>query len=127
MEHAIDALIEIFTWVGIGAGLLLGLVALILRIVDGTWVPVHVLLEDGPTGRVARWFDRGGVGEAALTHEQERTLAGKDAADVFARRGRIRLTHGSPGVRAVALLAGGMLALGLIALATSWVLLFVRG
>ena len=51
-------------------------------------------------------------------------------ADIFVRRGslnRMRLTQGSPAVRAVALLAGGMLALGVVALVTSLVMLFARG
>ena len=131
MDHVIDAITEIFTWVGLGAGVLLGLVALILHLADGTWVPVRAVLEGGESGRLARWFDEdGGVNEARLTHEQDHALAGKDMADVFSRRGsrnRMRLTHGSPAVRAVALLAAGLFGLGLVALILSWVLLFARG
>ena len=39
----------------------------------------------------------------------------------------MRLTQGSPAVRAVALLALGMLGLGVVALVTSLVMLFARG
>ena len=78
-----------------------------------------------------RWFDEdGAVNEAYLSHEQEHALAGKDMADLFYRRGsygRMRLTQGSPLVRAVALLAAGLIGLGLVALILSWVLLFMRG
>ncbi len=41
MDHVIDAVIEIFSWVGLGAGVLLGVVALILYLADGTWLPVR--------------------------------------------------------------------------------------
>ena len=131
MDHAIDAVIEIFTWVGLGAGILLGLVALILKLADGTWLQTRAIVEHGETGSLVRWFDAdGGVNAAALNHEQTHALAGKEMADIFYRRGRqnrMRLTHGSPAVRAVWLLAAGLLALGVIALVTSWVLLFARG
>lgn len=131
MSEAIDALAEIFSWIGFGVGALLAGVALIMYLLDGTWVPVRGMVESSPHGRVVRWFDEdGGVGEAHLTHEQEHHLGDADMADIFVRRGsrnRMRLTQGSPAVRAVALLAGGMLALGVIALVTSLVMLFVRG
>ena len=131
MDHAIDAVIEIFSWVGIGAGILLGLVALILKLADGTWLPVKAFVEHGEAGSLVRWFDAdGGVNAARLTPEQAQALAGKEKADVFYRRGtpnRMRLTHGSPAVRSVWLLAAGLLALGVVALVLSTVLLFVRG
>src|SRR3954470_15934617 len=131
MDHALDAVIEIFTWVGIGAGILLALVALIVRLADGTWLPARAIVEHGDDSSLVRWFDEdGGVNAAHLNHEQAHELAGKEMADIFYRRGRknrMRLTHGSPAVRAIGLLAGGLLALGIVATIVSWVLLFVRG
>ena len=131
MDHVIDAITEIFTWVGLGAGVLLGVVALILRLADGTWLPVQVVLEPDDAGTIGRWFgDDGVVHQVRLTREQQEAVAGKGIADAFARRGgrnRMRLTKGSPAVRAVALLAAGLLALGLVALILSWILLFARG
>jgi hypothetical protein len=80
---------------------------------------------------MVRWFDEdGGVNEAHLSHEQERHIAGKDMADIFYRRGsrgRMRLTQRSPAVRAVSLLALGLVGLGVLSLATSLILLFARG
>ena len=131
MSHAVDALTEIFSWVGIGLGIVLALVALVMHLADGTWVLTRAVVEDSPTGRLVRWFDEtGGVGEAHLTHEQEHRLGDVDMADVYVRAGRrdrMRLTKGSPAVRAVALLGVGLLSLGVIALVISLVLLFVRG
>ena len=131
MPQAIDALAEIFSWIGFGVGAVLAGVALVMYLFDGTWVPVRAVVERGPDGRLVRWFDEdGGVGEAYLTHEQEHHIGDADMADVFVRRGsrnRMRLTRGSPAVRAVARLAVGLLALGVAALATSLVMLFMRG
>lgn len=130
-DHAIDALAEIFSWVGLGLGALLAGIALVMYLLDGTWLPTRAVVEDTEHGRLVRWFDEdGGVNEAHLTHEQERAVGERDMADIFYRRGyraRMRLTQGSPAVRAVALLAGGLVALGVISLVASLVLLFVRG
>lgn len=131
MPQAIDALAEIFSWIGFGVGALLAGIALIMYLFDGTWVPVRAVVEASEHGRLVRWFDEdGGVGEAHLTHEQEHHIGDADMADIFIRRGsrnRMRLTQGSPAVRAVALLAIGMLSLGVVALVTSLVMLFARG
>lgn len=131
MHGTIDALVEIFSWVGLGVGALLAVVALVLRLADGTWLPARAVVETVEHGRVVRWFDEdGGVNEAHLTHEQDHAIGDKEMADIFYRRGRrnrMRLTQGSPAVRAVALLATGLLALGVVALIVSLILIFVRG
>ncbi|HWL77707.1 hypothetical protein [Microbacterium sp.] len=130
MEHVLDAVLEIFAWVGIGGGLALALLAAVLRIADGTWAPVHVVIDDSSKGRVARWFDDGGVGEAVLTPHLAHELDGDDEADLYARRGsrdRVRLTRTAPGVRFTMWIALALTALGIIALVSSWALLFARG
>lgn len=131
MHETIDALVEIFSWVGLGVGALLAAAALIMRLIDGTWLPARAVVETVADGRVVRWFDDdGGVGEAYLTHEQEHAIGDKRMADIFYRRGRrnrMRLTKGSPAVRAVGLLAVGLLALGVVAMTVSLILIFVRG
>lgn len=131
MDSAIDALVEIFSWVGFAVGALVAGIALIMYLLDGTWLPARGVIDDSEHGRVVRWFDEdGGVNEAHLSHEQERELAGKDMADIFYRRGargRMRLTQGSPSVRAVAYLAGGLIGLGVLAIIVSGILLFTRG
>jgi hypothetical protein len=131
MDATIDAVAEIFSWVGFGLGAVVAGIALVMYLFDGTWLPTRGVLDDGEHGRVVRWFDEdGGVNEARLTHEQERALAGKSMADIYYRRGgrgRMRLTQGSPAVRAVAYLSLGLLGVGIVALATSMILLFTRG
>ena len=131
MDSTIDAVVEIFSWVGFGLGALVAGVALVMYLFDGTWLPTRGVLEDTEHGRVVRWFDEdGGVNQAHLSHEQERALAGKTMADIYYRRGsrgRMRLTQGSPAVRAIAYLAIGLIGLGVVALAASLILLFTRG
>ncbi|MBM3716420.1 MULTISPECIES: hypothetical protein [Microbacterium] len=131
MSNALDAVIEIFSWVGLGVGLLLALVALILFLADGTWVPARAVVEQMDGHRVVRWFDEnGGVNEAPLSPHDEAKVGSADMVDIFHRRGsvhRMRLTQKSPLVRFVALLAAGVLGLGVLAFVLSIVLLFARG
>ncbi|GAA1465346.1 hypothetical protein [Microbacterium thalassium] len=135
MDPRLDVIVEIFSWVGFGVGALLAGIALVLYVADGTWLPMRVMIEDADDadggGRVARWFtDRGAVGVAHLTHEQEHALAGQDAADVFVRSGarhRLRLTRHSRVVRGVAYLAAGFIGLGAVSVILSIVLLVARG
>ncbi|WP_431799038.1 hypothetical protein [Microbacterium kunmingense] len=131
-DTAVNAVLEIFSWVGLGVGGLVLLVGVILALADGTWEPVTAMIDDDEHGgRVARWFGSGGeVGEARLTPEQLHALEGRDSAEVFARRDdprRIRLTKGSPVVRFVAWFGVGLVGLGLTSLVISWVLLFAAG
>jgi hypothetical protein len=131
MSNAVDAVVEIFTWVGIGLGALLAGVALIAYLADGTWVRVRAVVEHMADRTVVRWFDAdGNVNEATLSPAEEHHLAGKDMADIWAREGRIgrmRLHRRSPVVRAFTTLAAVLLGVGAVSLVASLALLFVRG
>lgn len=131
MSNALDAVIEIFSWVGLGAGVLLALVALILFVADGTWLPARAVVEQLDGHRAVRWFDEhGGVNEAPLSAHDETKVGPSDMVDIFYRQGsahRMRLTQKSPLVRFVSLLAAGVLGLGVLAFVLSIVLLFARG
>lgn len=131
MSNALDAVIEIFTWVGLGGGLLLAFVAVFLLLADGTWLPTRAVVEHVDGGRVVRWFDAdGGVNEAPLSAHDDVKIGAADMADIFYRRGRVdrmRLTRSSPLVRFVSLLAAGVLTLGAVAFVVSIVVLFARG
>ncbi len=131
VSNALDALIEIFTWVGLGAGLLLALAAVVLLLSDGTWLPARAVVEQVGGGRVVRWFDEnGGVNEAPLSAHDDEKIGSADMADIFFRSGsenRMRLTQSSPVVRFVSLLAAGVSTLGVVAFIASIVVLFARG
>ena len=130
-SQVIGAVAEIFTWVGIGAGALLTGIALLMYLADGTWLPVRAVVEPVERGHVVRWIDdKDGVNEAPIPESDLARLGGGDMADIFYRRDSrnvMRLTRESPAVRAVMRFAGGLLALGVLALILSWVLLAFGG
>ncbi|NYF17582.1 hypothetical protein HDC37_002427 [Microbacterium sp. AK009] len=131
-DTAVNAVLEIFSWVGLGLGGVVLLVGVILALADGTWEPVTVMIDDDEEGgRIARWFGSDGeIGQAHLTPEQLTALEGQDSASAFARRGysgRMRLTRGWPVVRFVAWFGVGLTGLGFLSLVVSWILLFTAG
>ncbi len=131
MSNALDAVFEIFSWVGLGVGVLLAFAAVIMLLADGTWLPARAVVERVGDHRVVRWFDEhGGVNEAPLSPHDDAKIGTADMADIFYRRGRshrMRLTRAWPAVRFVALLAAGVGAMGLVAATISIILLFARG
>jgi len=130
MDVALDAILEIFSWVGLGAGALIALVAVVLWALDGSWLPAKGVVEHEDDRVMVRWFDHdGGVGAAVAAHAESERLAGESMADIWYRigsRDRFRLTKHSPAVRATAWLAAGLVVLGVVAFAASWILLFTR-
>jgi len=131
MDHAIDAMIEIFTWVGLGAFVVLALVAVGVWAADGTWLAAHAIVDRDGDEPVVRWFDADGdANSAPLSAEDAAVLGDVEAASIWYRhgwQGRMRLTRRPPGLRVLAWSAMGMLALGILSLVTGWVLYFARG
>jgi hypothetical protein len=127
--NALDAVIEIFTWVGLGTAAILGVAALIVWALDGSWLPADALVdhEDGVT--FVRWFDGDGdANNARVSGAEQQALAGLDRTPIWYRHGwrdTMRLTRRTPVLRAVITGALAMLAVGIVALVASWVLLFV--
>lgn len=117
MGSTLDILLETFTWIGLGASVLIALVALILTLADGTWLPASAVLESTPEGRIARWFsDDGGVGVAVLSAHDDARIGAHDTVELFYRRGtnRVRLTPHWPLARLAWWLAAGFFALGML-------------
>ncbi len=129
--NALDAVIEVFTWLGFGGAVALGILALVLWAADGTWLPAEALVDHEDAETFLRWYDADGdANSARVTAHDAAELAGVDRVPIWYRYGwrdRMRLTRRAPALTGVAVAAAGLLALGVIALVTSWVLLFVRG
>lgn len=130
MAHVIDVLLEVFTWIGLGGGLLLAVVAVALWAADGTWLAAEAIVDREGDETVVRWFDADGdANRAVATTAEAAVLEGLDAASIWYRhgwQGRMRLTRRAPALRALALSAGGMVALGILCLVASWIVYFAR-
>src|SRR3546814_19690177 len=88
MANAIEAIVEILSWVCLGAGAVVAGLTFIAYLVDGTWVPVRGFVEHELDGMVVRWIDEDdAVNEAPLSPAELRELGAKDPVDSFARPG----------------------------------------
>ena len=113
MDAAIDAVVEIFTWVGFGAGALLAGIALVAYLLDGTWVPARAVVEDHRArhGRAlvrrGRRRERGAaLARAAARRRRRRGWPTSSTGAAGTTACGSRSTR--PFVRAVALLAAGL-------------------
>ena len=73
MDTALDILLEVFSWLGLGAGVLLAAVAVILWAVDGTWLPADAIVDHEDDGTVA-FGAQGGGGVRHLAAHLEETV-----------------------------------------------------
>ncbi|MFT4135582.1 hypothetical protein [Microbacterium sp.] len=131
MDTALDAVLELFTWVGLGGAVVLGVVAVVLWAVDGTWLPAEAVVDREGDGTVVRWFDGDGDANSARATDDEASVIGQaDTVAIWYRHGwhdRMRLTRRPPGLRTVVRGAVALAVLAAVATIVSWVLLFVRG
>ncbi|KAA9131151.1 hypothetical protein [Microbacterium caowuchunii] len=130
MGSTLDILLEVFTWVGLGAGVVFAGVTLTVVLADGTWLPASAVVETTPSGRVVRWFaDDGGVGEAVLSPSDDEHVGSADTVDLFYRLGsnRIRFSRRAPAIRPALWLAIGCAAVGVLSAVVSIVLMIVEG
>ncbi|GAA4198170.1 hypothetical protein GCM10022219_27220 [Microbacterium oryzae] len=125
-SHVIGAITEIFSWIGLGATILLGLAAIVARLADGTWVPVRAFVLSDAEPPAIRWFSAGHeVGHAPLTPEVRRAAGDADEVDVFTnprRPGSVRLHRHSPLPRLLGWGAVAFAALGIVSSVTQLVL-----
>lgn len=129
MDHTVDVLLEVFTWIGLGGFLLLAALAVVLRVVDGTWLPADAIVDRDAGDPVLRWFDADGDPNRAVPAASDLVEIGaKSTVRIWYRHGwrdRMRLTPRHPGLRAVVIGASVMLALAVAAFVAGWIVLAV--
>lgn len=133
-EAVLAAITEILMWVGLGAAVLFGGVALIVRLADGAWVPARAVIipadeTHGPPDPVVRWFGEDGVHEAPLTPELEAAAEG-DEVTLHHRVGApdiVRLEARSPWPRLLGGVALACAGVGVVALIVQIVSMITAG
>ncbi|WP_292830978.1 hypothetical protein [Microbacterium sp.] len=131
MDHTVDVLFEIFSWVGLGGFLVLGAAAVILWALDGTWMPAEAIVDRDSGEPILRWFDGDGDANSAVPASADLVaLSSRTTVTIWYRHGwrdRMRLTPRRPALRAVMIGAAAMLALATVAFVAGWVLLAAAG
>jgi len=131
MAEIVGLLTEVFTWVGFGGGAVVLVLALVVKIADGTWLPAQGAVEPTDAGPVVRWFDEhGNVSEAPLSDAELRMLGGREMIDLWYRRGwlgRMRLHRGSRAARALLSAGLALIAIGVLSTILQLVVLAMGG
>jgi hypothetical protein len=131
MADVVGLIAEVFTWIGGLGAVGLAFLALVARMADGTWAKTRGVVEHTDQGSLVRWFDNEGVvNEAPLSAHDLAIIGGRDMADIEYRvgwRNRMRLTPGSPAVRAFVRLSLLMVGVGVLAFVVGWIALIVEG
>lgn len=128
MTQALDAILEIFSWVGFGAAVVFGITAVIVWASDGSWLPADAYLDDD--GRTLRWIDDASEVNAAQLADHDRDhLGAGGTARIWYRHGwhdRMRFTRHPPVLRILFGLTVGGGVLGLLSVLASVVVFFLR-
>lgn len=131
MATTIGVILEVFTWVGFGAGFVLGLIAVAMWAADGTWLTAEAYVDHEGDVTTVRWIDvDGDVNSATAAGAVAAALAGRDRAWIWYRhgwQGRMRLTRRAPELGRIVWAVVALLGFGVAAFAGSWVLLFLEG
>ena len=128
---ALSVLCELFTWIGLLGGLLLIPFGIAARVAGRRWIRTTGVIASGPLGPLVRWFDTAGeVHQAdARTPESAGLEVGSDIPVFFSPRRPDRMRTDSPAHdgRALLLLGGILLVIGILAWIAGLLLLFAEG
>ena len=128
---ALALLCELFTWIGLIGGVLVLPLGVAARIAGKRWVRTTGVIASGPMGPLVRWFDTAGdVHQVdATTPECTGLEVGSDIPVYFSPRRPDRMRTDSPthDGRALLLLGGILLVIGILAWVAGLLLLFVEG
>ena len=131
MSLALDAVVEVFTWIGLGGAVVIAIALVAVWAFDGTWLPADAIVDHEADGTWVRWFDGDGEANSARADDHlAAELAGRDRSPIWYRhgwQGRMRLTRRPPASRPLAIALGSLLALSAVSFAVSMISYVVRG
>ncbi|WP_129656371.1 hypothetical protein [Rothia halotolerans] len=99
---------ETLSWIGLGAGLLLAVAALFIRLYDGSWQPATIVLLEEDRGPIARWILEDGIHQRPLTPAEIAALGSAEVHRAYVSTrdpGWMRLHRTAAAVRVVPRLA----------------------
>ncbi|MCP1428979.1 hypothetical protein J3D45_001477 [Microbacterium foliorum] len=118
--HPIDTLAlvaEVLSWIGLGLGLPLLIVAALIRVTEGPWMPIEIAVIDRDGELLARWFAGDDFRERRLRRSEPSTVGW--TTGVVSANDPTRARIGEPPhfrrvVRTLGIVFTGVGALGLI-------------
>jgi hypothetical protein len=98
-EDTVEILLETFTWLGLGIGLLSFVVLIVMRAIDGPWVATSAVIIPGTDPVEARWMTLDGALHSRVLDEHEGEDVGidDDVAVYYCHRAPHRMRFGRRG------------------------------
>jgi hypothetical protein len=87
---------EVLSWVGLGIGLPLLLLAFLIRTVEGAWLPIEIAVIEREGSLIGRWFAGGDFHERALRGHEAATADDGWADGVVSANNPARARVGEP-------------------------------
>ena len=75
---------EVLSWMGLGIGLPLLLLAFLIRTVEGAWLPIEIAVIERDSSLIGRWFAGGDFHQRPLTGHESAVAAVAVAEDGWA-------------------------------------------
>ncbi|MDF2573601.1 MAG: hypothetical protein K0S05_513 [Agromyces sp.] len=115
---------EVIGWIALGGSLGCLLIAVLIRLADGRWLPTDAVVVDQEHGSTVRWFAEGAFHQRRLSEDERAHVIDAEEERAFYRErepDRLRLHEPPAGRRAVRLVGLVLLAIagtaGLVSLA----------
>lgn len=118
---------EVLSWIGLGVGVPLLLIALLMRLAEGPWLPVDIAIIERDGTTIARWFAGGDFHERPLRRGESSTADDGFTTGVVSSHNPARARVGEPphARRVLRTLGVVFTAVGVLGLIGSFVPLFL--
>lgn len=126
---AVGTIAEIISWIGLGIGLPLLLIVFLVKVHDGRWLPLEVVILEEEGRARARWFTAGDFRERPLRADESLHWQGREEADAFVSEHHpdlMRFEPRRPMLHAFQVLGITLSSVGAAAVVLSIVLLFLH-
>lgn len=113
---------EILSWIGLGLGLPLLIIAEVTRIVRGRWIPVEITIVRIGVSLMARWSAGGDHWERPARRDETGVDEGVYPGEVHRRRPDLARFAGPSTAQKTCLITGGVLTgAGVLGFVASWI------
>ncbi|GGJ85644.1 hypothetical protein GCM10011372_24950 [Agromyces bauzanensis] len=119
---------EVIGWIAFGGSLFCLLLAVVIRMADGRWLPTDAVVVDQEHGSTVRWFAEGAFHQRRLSDDERAYVVDADEERAYYRErepDRLRLHEPPAGRRAIRVVGLVLLAIAGAAGLTSTVLMLV--
>ncbi len=103
-SEVVSVVAEVIGWIALGGGLVCLLLALLIRLADGRWLPTEAVVIDQEHGATIRWFAEGAFHQRRLSDEERAHVRHPEEEPAYFKErepDRLRLHESPPGRRII--------------------------